>query len=140
MPRRVYFSGRGVLIGALVRNICEERVTLQTAMEAEIRPTIPSLATPGIRQIVQALESAILRNPQGFFKALQNICVLKKTFDKNSGAFRGWRVQLAEKSEPEEAAKAREAWEHATGRLAIATPSSFGDSAPAFRACLSSPP
>jgi hypothetical protein len=95
MPRSVLFSGRGALVGAIVRNILEDKATLQTAMEAEIRATIPTLPKRGIRQTIQALESAISRDPAVFIKALKNICVIKKVFDPRSRRFAGWSIWLA---------------------------------------------
>ena len=95
MPRSVLFSGRGALVGAIVRNILEDKATLQTAMEAEIRATIPTLQRRGIRQTIQALESAIARDPAVFVKALKNICVIKKGFDPRTRRFAGWSIWLA---------------------------------------------
>ena len=95
MPRCVLFSGRGALVGAIVRNILEDKATLQTAMEAEIRATIPMLPRRGIRHTIHALESAISRDPAVFIKALKNICVIKKGFDPRSRRFAGWSIWLA---------------------------------------------
>ncbi|KAK6934616.1 HUWE1/Rev1, ubiquitin binding region [Dillenia turbinata] len=82
LPRSCFFPGYHTLASAIVRHLLEDPLTLQTAMEFEIRQTLSGGRHAGritTRTFLTSMAPVIARDPSVFMRAAAAVCQLESS-------------------------------------------------------------
>ncbi|KAK6947097.1 HUWE1/Rev1, ubiquitin binding region [Dillenia turbinata] len=82
LPRNCFFPGYHMLASAIVRHLLEDPLTLQTAMELEIRQTFSGgrhIGRVTTRTFLTSMAPVIARDPSVFMRAAAAVCQLESS-------------------------------------------------------------